>query len=192
MKLIAVWLSFFSAFFAHSQQPERVLTKRIILKTNTLSLLAQKPTISAEKFLNETISFELSFVQGEFNNLLFTDHYDYRGVLARAKKYFTRPDFGMVASYGAIYAGNLRRNIHTAGQTDNSGWFSYPSRDFSANSLRGGGSFGVTWITKSKIIVDGQTSLGYGRYLKINKSDPNTHSNGYLDIQLWLSIGYCF
>ncbi len=113
-----------------------------------LSLLAQKPTISAEKFFGETVSIELSFVQGEFNNLLFTDHYDYCGALARAKKYFNRPDFGMVASYGAIYAGILRRNIHTVGRTDNSGWFSYPSRDFSANSLRGGGSFGVTWIIK--------------------------------------------
>jgi hypothetical protein len=51
---------------------------------------------------------------------------------------------------------------------------------------------GFLRLTKNRIIVDGQASLGYGRYLKINKSDPNTYSNGYLDMQLWLSIGHCF
>jgi hypothetical protein len=41
-------------------------------------------------------------------------------------------------------------------------------------------------------VIDFQTSMGYGRYLNIDKQDPNTYANGYLDMQLWFSIGYCF
>jgi hypothetical protein len=123
---------------------------------------------------------------------LFSDHYDYHGFLIRAKKHFTDFDLENVSPYAALYFGNLKRTIQTAGRVDNSGWFGYPSRDFSANSIRGGGSLGLSYITKSKIIVDGLMSLGYGAYTKVYKPDVNRNSSGYLDTQLWLSIGYCF
>lgn len=186
--LLALGLSL-SAF---SQKTTRPLAKRIIVKTNLLSLIAQRPTITVENFFSNTFSTELSFVQGQFNNFLATDHYDYNGFLVRAKKHFIPLDFGRVSPYAALYIGNLKRNIQTTGWVDNSGWFGYPSRNFSANSIRGGGSFGLSCITKSKIIIDGLTSLGYGKYTKIYKPDVNRNRSGYFDAQIWLSVGYCF
>ena len=177
---------------AFSQETARPLTKRIIVKTNILSLIAQRPTITVEKAFSKTFSTEVSFVQGQFNNFLFTDHYDYNGFLVRAKKYFIDLDFGNVSPYTALYMGTLKRNIQTTGQVDNTGWFGYSSRDFSANSLRGGGSLGLSYISKNKIIIEGLASLGYGKYTKIYKPDVNRNPSGYLDAQIWLSIGYCF
>lgn len=168
------------------------MTKRIVVKTNLLSLVAQRPTVTIEKFFSNSFSTEVAFVQGQFNNFLFTDHYGYNGFLVRAKKYFTELEFGSLSPYAALYVGNLKRNIQTTGQVDNTGFWGYPSRDFSANSIRGGGSLGLSYLGKSKIIVDGLASLGYGRYMKVDKPDVNQNTTGYLDAQVWLSIGYCF
>ncbi len=171
----------------------RPLEKRILLKTNILSLIAQRPTISIEKAFSKTFSTEISFVQGEFNNFLFTDHYDYNGFLIRIKKYLETIEYSTINTYVAGYMGNLKRNIQTEGQSIGSaGYFGYPSRDFSSNTIRFGGSFGLLYVTKSRIVIDGQASLGYGRYLNIDKTDPSTYSNGFLDTQIWLSIGYSF
>lgn len=178
---------------AFSQETSRPLTKRVIVKANVLSLVAQRPTITVEKVFSTGFSAEVSFVQGQFNNFLVTDHYDYNGFLIRAKKYFRVLDFGSVSPYAAIYIGNLKRNMQTTGgQIGSGGWIGYPSHNFSANSLRGGGSLGLSYIGKSKIIVDGLMSLGYGTYTKVYKPDVNHHSSGYLDAQVWLSVGYCF
>jgi hypothetical protein len=180
------------AVCASSQETSRPLTKGIIVKTNLLSLVAQRPTFTIEKFFSNSFSAEVAFVQGQFNNFFFTDHYDYKGFLIRAKKYFTHTDFGKVSPYVALYAGNLKRTIQTTGQVDNTGFWGYPSRDFSANSIRGGGSLGLSYFTKSKFIVEGLISLGYGKYTKIYKPDLDRNSSGYLDAQIWLSVGYCF
>jgi hypothetical protein len=177
---------------AFSQKTSKPLTKRVIVKTNLLSIITHRPTITIEKIFTKTFGIEASFVQGEFNNFLLTDHYDYNGFLVRAKKYVNNIGYGKLSPYVAAYVGNLKRNIQTQGQTDNTGFFSYPSRDFMSNSIRFGGSFGLLYVTKGRIIIDQQTSLGYGRYLNLDKSNPSTYSNGYLDVQMWLSVGYCF
>jgi hypothetical protein len=177
---------------AYPQKTTRTLEKRIIVKSNILNLLAHRPTVSIEKAFSKSFSTEVSFVQGEFNNFLLTDHYDYKGFLLRAKKHFVNIRLGQVSPYTGIYIGNLKRNIQSEGYVDNTGFVSYPDRDFSANSIRGGGSLGLSYFTKSYFIFDTQSSLGYGRYLNIDKNDPNTYNMGYLDIQLWFSIGYCF
>ena len=193
MRHLLILIALSVTFSAFSQQTSRPLTKRVIVKTNLLSLVAQRPTVTVEKVFSSSFSAEVSFVQGQFNNFLFTDHYDYNGFLVRAKKYFTNLDFGSVNPYAAVYVGNLKRNIQTTGgQNGGSGWIGYPSRAFSANSVRGGGSLGLSYISKSKIIVDGLMSLGYGTYTKVYKLDVNRSSGGYLDAQVWLSIGYCF
>src|SRR5438034_1335129 len=96
-------------FFSLAQTTTRPLTRRVIVKTNVLSLIAQQPTISVEKAFSKTFSTELSFVQGQFNNILLTNHYDYQGFLIRAK------------------------NI---------------SRNFSANSIRTGGTLGLSYFSK--------------------------------------------
>lgn len=193
-------VSFFFSLFALllsvssiAQEPGRPLTKSVIVKTNLLSLIAQRPSFTLEKIFPNGYSAEFSFVQGQFNNILFTDHYDYNGFLIRAKKFLISPDFGKLSPYAAIYAGTLRRNIYsTGGQIGNNTWLNYPSRDFSANSIRGGGSLGLSYIAKNKMILDGQMSLGYGTYTKVYKPDINRKTSGYLDAQIWLSIGYCF
>jgi len=177
---------------AFAQETSRPLTKRVIVKTNVLSFLAQRPTVTIEKVFSNRFSAEVSFVQGQFNNFLFTDHYDYNGFLITAKKYFTDLEFGSLSPYAALYLGNLKRNIQTKGQVDNTGFWGYPSRDFYANSIRGGGSLGLSYFSKSNIIVDGHASLGYGTYTRIYNPDVNRNSTGYLDVQVWLSVGYCF
>jgi hypothetical protein len=45
---------------AFSQEKPKPLTKRIIVKTNLLSLIAQRPTITIEKAFTKTFSAELS------------------------------------------------------------------------------------------------------------------------------------
>ena len=71
--------------FIYTQSALKPLAKRVIVKSNVLSLIAKRPTLSIEKVFSNTFSTELSFVQGQFNNILFTDHYDYNGFLMRAK-----------------------------------------------------------------------------------------------------------
>jgi hypothetical protein len=192
MRFLVLLLFLFTAVAAFAQQAARPLTKPLMVKTNILSLIAQRPTLSVEKFFTGTFSAEASFVQGRFNNLFFTDHYNYSGFLLRAKKHLDAVDFATVNPYVGIYLGNLKRNIQTEGRSDRTGWFGYPSRDFSANSLRTGGSLGFSYITKRRFVMDMQGSLGYGRYLNLDKSNPNTYANGFLDMQIWFSLGYCF
>ena len=185
-------LALLATAFAYAQETTKPFTKRVIIKTNVLSLIAKQPTITVEKYFSQDFSTEVSFVQGTFNNFLLTDHYSYNGFLVRAKKHLDDIEFGNVNPYAALYIGNLRRTIQTKGQVDNSGYFGYPSRDFSANSIRGGGSLGISYFSNSRIVIDGLVSLGYGRYTKAYKSETNGKSSGYLDAQVWLSIGYCF
>lgn len=190
--IILTTLSTFAQVQGHETTSVRPLEKRLLIKSNVLSLVARRPTVSVEKLFPNRLSAELCFVQGQFNTILFTDHYHYSGFLVRLKKYSDDFSFGEVNPFLGGYIGNLTRNIETEGRTDNSGWFGYPSRYFSANSIRAGGTAGLTYFSKSKFVIEGLGSLGYGRYINLDKSDPDTYSNGYLDLQVWLSIGYSF
>lgn len=168
------------------------LDKKIIVKSNLLSLVAKRPTLSLEKVFKNRLSTELCYVQGEFNNILFTDHYHYSGFLLRIKKYANNFDVGKISPFIGGYAGNLKRNIYNKGWVDNSGFISFPSRNFSANSVRGGGTMGFSYISKKKWVLEGLAGLGYGRYINYDRHDPNTYMGGYLDMQTWFSVGYCF
>lgn len=175
-----------------SQDRHRPGQKRIMVKTNVLNLFARRPIVSVEKAFTSSFSTEVSFVQGEFNNILFTDHYDYHGILVRLKKYISPLTSGQVNPYLGMYIGNLIRNLESEGRTDNSGFFSYPGKHLKANSIRLGGTLGVAFFSKSNIVIDGQASLGFGKYFKYYSRDPNHYYSGYLDTQIWLSVGYCF
>lgn len=193
MKTLVIPFFFLMPFLLYGQETLKPLGNRWIVKTNVLSLIAKRPTISVERTFGNSFSVEGSFVQGKLNYILFTDHYEYQGFLLRAKKYFIDLDYQVIIPYGGIYAGNLHRSIRTTGQSlDDIGFFGYSSRKFSGHSIRGGGSFGLSYFTKSRINFDGQISLGYGRYLNLNWSDPNTYSKGHPDAQVWASMGYCF
>lgn len=176
------------ASFAHAQPTQ--LSKNVFVKTNLLNLIAKSPAITVEKLFTKTFSAELSFVQGRFDHFLFTDHYRYNGFLLRAKKYLSVPEYNQATPFAGIYIGNLKRDIQTPSFVDNTGWISYPSRDFSAHSIRGGATAGLTFVSRKRIVVESLVSLGLGRYVAYYKADKN--SKGYLDTQLWLSVGYCF
>ena len=179
-------LTLFVNTAALCQQTARPLTKRIMVKTNLLNLLAQKPTVSVEKVLGKNISAEVSYVQGAINNTLYTDHYDYKGWMLKVKKYLTdlRPGIGIPSV--SAYTGNLDRTIQRKR------WFGYPYRNFSSNSIRGGLSAGIIYFTRSRFVFEEQNGLGYGRYLNLDRPNANTYHTGYLDVHVWLSVGYCF
>lgn len=193
MKKMVITFFYLLPLLLYGQEPLKPLGNRWIIKTNVLSLIAKRPTISLERTFDNSFSLEASYTQGKFKNILFTDHYEYNGFLLRGKKYFANLDHENIIPYTGIYVGNLHRSIQTSGESlDRVGFFGYPSRQFSGHSIRGGGSFGLSYFTPSRINVDVQTSLGYGRYLNLDWSDPNTYSGGYPDMQVWASIGYCF
>ncbi|WP_170234230.1 DUF3575 domain-containing protein [Segetibacter aerophilus] len=173
-------------------QSTRPLTKRVMVKTNLLNAFFKRPTLSIEKALTSTVTLEGSFVQGTFENFILADHYDFNGFLLRTKKYFTELQYREVNRYAGVYLGTLKRNIVNQGTVNNTGFFGISSRDFHANSIRGGGSVGFAYFTKSNIVIDVQGSLGYGRYIHPKRLNPYDDAKGYIDVQVWLSVGYCF
>ena len=188
--LVAV--STFAQLKKENSLPVLPFENRLLIKTNVLSLVARRPTISFEKLLPNGFSAELCLVQGQFNNLLLTDHYDYSGFLLRLKKYSSRFVPGEANPFMGAYIGNLTRNIATEGGSDRTGWFSFPSRYFRGNSIRAGATVGLTYFTKGRLAIEGLGSMGYGRYLNLDALDPDTYSKGYFDLQVWLSVGYSF
>ncbi len=193
MRSFYLFVTLLSAITVFSQETRRPFPKEIILKSNLLSLLAQRPTFSIEKVLPGNFTAEVSFVQGQFNHILFTDHVDYKGYLLRVKKHFSDIKPGSASLYGGLYLGTLKRRIYTApGRFEIGNLYSSPGRDFSANSIRGGESLGCMYISKSRIVIDALISLGYGRYVKVYKTDSSHDPKAYLDAQVWLSVGYCF
>lgn len=180
-------------FLLFGQETSEHFGSKWIVKTNALNLIAKRPTVSIERTFGNSFSVEGSFVQGQFDNILLANHYEYYGYLLRAKKYFKDFDYQIIIPYSGIYVGNLHRSIKFNGVIwDNVGIFGLPSRKFQGHSIRGGGTFGLSYFTKSHINFDGQVSLGYGRYLNLDLSDPNTYSKGHPDVQLGASIGYNF
>lgn len=189
LKRIFFLLALITSLSAFSQSKDRPINKRIIVKSNLLNLVAGQPSVSAEKFFPNGFSAEFSYVQGTFDNFLFTDRYKYNGFLVRAKKYILDIEHGSGSPFIGVYFGNLTREIKTEGYTDNTGWFSFPTRNFKANSFRTGASIGYTYIFENKILLEAQTGLGYGAYPKSQRPE---NYKGYLDAQVWLSVGYCF
>ena len=185
MKYFLFILTFLFSNPSYSQETLRPLTKKIIVKTNVMNLLAKRPALTIEKVFSKRFSAEFSFVQGEVNDLLLTDHYEYIGVLFRAKKYMSDLDYGRLSPYAGLYIGSLKRDLQSDGVILSVDY----SRDFLANSIRAGGTLGFTYISYKKFVLDALVSLGYGKYVKYYKED--NLSNGYLDCQFWLSIGYC-
>ena len=165
----------------------------LIVKTNLLNLVAKRPTVSVEKTFSDLYGLEIAYTFGEIKNLGYRDYYYYDGFLLRAKKYI-RPikKHEANAFYGA-YFGNLNKTIVSHGTVDNTGFFSFgQDRDFSANSLRYGGTFGLSFIPKQHFLLEGLTGLGYGNYFNVQNNLNSKTPNGYFDFQLWLSIGYSF
>ncbi len=121
MKKLALTFCCYVPLLLYGQETPRSFENRWLVKTNVLSLLAKRPTVTIERTVGSSFSLEGSYSQGKFNNLLFTDHYEYKGFLLRAKKYFVDFDYEVMLPYAGIYTGNLHRSIRTKGQSlDNS------------------------------------------------------------------------
>jgi len=165
----------------------------IIVKTNVLNLIAKRPAFAIEKTFSDLYGLEFAYTSGEIKNLGYRDYLHYEGFLLRAKKYI-RPIKKREANafYGA-YLGNLNKNVISHREVDNTGFFSFGrDRDFTAGSLRYGGTFGVSFIPGKHFLLEGLTGLGYGDYYHVKNNLKNQLPGGYFDFQLWLSIGYSF
>lgn len=168
-------------------------TAGVIVKTNVLNLVMKRPTLSIEKTFSEKYGLELSYTSGEIKNIGNLDYYHYEGFLVRAKKYIKPIRKKEANAFYGAYFGNLDRKIITHGSVDRTGFFSWGrNRDFDANSLRYGGTFGVSFIPKKHFLIEGLTGLGYGDYYNVKSNLWNKPSGGYLDFQLWFSVGYTF
>lgn len=161
-----------------------------IVRSNVLSLAVRRPTLSLEKVFPDKVGVEVSMVQGEIRNFLLTDFYQYRGVLFRIKKYTDDFGVGELSPFWAGYFGTLWRDIHTEPRD---GWLGASvGRDFTSHSVRAGGNLGISYTTKSGISFESLAGLGYGRYLNLGKNNTDVQWKSYLDVQVWLSVGYRF
>lgn len=186
MKKVIISLLFgISALTSLSQ--ERV---GILVKTNVLNALAKRPAISVEKTFKDKYGLELSYTNGELN--LGRD-YKFNGFLLRAKIYTTPIKTNTLIPFYGLYIGNLNKQIVSKGFVDATGFFSYGStKNFEANSIRTGANAGFLFIPKKHFILEGTTALGYGKYFNAKNYISNPVPKGYLDFQLWLSVGYYF
>ncbi len=91
--------------------------------------------------------------------------------------------------------GNLNRRLRSEAKVLDKpvGLFGVGARDFYGQSARMGVNIGAQYLFTSRISLDGHVGVGYGKYYKqVDRINPSTKSDGYLDANLWLSISYCF
>jgi hypothetical protein len=87
------------------------VNKKLIVKTNILNIVANKPTLTLEGIINNKTSIELSFIQGEFKNKLYTDYYGFNGYILRGKSFYNNIKIKKINPYLGAYIGNLKRTI---------------------------------------------------------------------------------
>lgn len=179
----------------YAQEENLVPRRSIMIKTNLLNLLALRPTLTIEKPLSSHWSVGLSYVNGQFNRVLLTDHYQYDGFTIDTRYYFNELKYDSFSPYISMYVGNLNRRLRSDAKTLNEpvGLFGVGARDFYGQSVRTGVNIGGQYLFTNRISLDGHVGLGYGKYYKqFDRADPTARSDGYIDANLWLSIGYCF
>ncbi len=165
----------------------------LLIKTNVLNLVAKRPTIAVEKIFSNLYGLELAYSSGQIKNFVNLDDYQYEGFLLRAKKYIHPVKKREANAFYGAYFGSMNKRVVSHGTVDHTGFFSWGrDRDFKANSLRYGGTFGVSFIPGKHFLLEGLTGLGYGDYDHVQNNLQNKLPGGYFDFQLWLSIGYSF
>jgi len=165
----------------------------LIVKTNLLNLVAKRPGISIEKTFSNLYGLEIAYTFGEFKNISYRDYYHYDGFLFRAKKYIVPIRKREANAFYGVYFGDLNQTLISHRSYDETGIFSIGrDRDFTASSLRYGGTFGVSFIPKNHFLIEGLTGVGYGNYYNVRNNLKAKLPAGYFDLQLWLSIGYSF
>lgn len=81
MKYFILIVSFLLPALAFSQNASSSLTDRIIVKTNVLNVLANRPSITVEKIFSDYFSAEISYVNGQVRDVIYLDKYGYSGFL---------------------------------------------------------------------------------------------------------------
>lgn len=184
-KVILIMLLSIISFRIHSQDRPGLL-----VKTNVLNALAKRPAISVEKTFSDKYGLELSYTTGELN---WGRDYKFNGFLLRAKIYADDIETQSLIPFYGLYVGNLNKQIVSTGSVDNTGFFSIGrTLNFHANSFRTGANIGFLLIPKEHFFLEGTTALGYGKYFNVKNYISNPAPKGYLDFQLWFSLGYYF
>lgn len=178
---------FFCFLTIAAQSQERI---GLAVKTNVLNALAKRPGISIEKTFNDKYGLELSYTTGKLN---WGRDYEFYGFLLRAKIYSDKIESNAIIPFYGLYVGNLNKRIVSKASVDNTGFVSIGrNRNLEANSFRTGANIGFLFIPKKRFILEGTTALGYGRYFNMKNYISDAAPKGYLDFQLWLSVGYYF
>lgn len=163
----------------------------IYVKTNLLNLVAKRPSFSIEKTITQNYGLELSYTSGELN---WGRDYEYNGFLLRGKMYLYEIKQHEITPFFGIYAGNLNKKIiSNNAYVHPTGYLSFGNnRNFKANSIRSGINLGFLYIPTKRFLLETTTGLGYGKYFNVETYQGKDAPKGYLDFQLWLSIGYSF
>jgi hypothetical protein len=184
-KIVIIFISFLIIQTASSQEPVG-----INVKSNLSNLLAKKPSFSIEKTFRQRYGLELSYSSGELN---WGRDYKFSGFLLRGKMYAYKIKSKEITPFWGLYAGNLDKTIISNAEVDNTGFISIGrNRNFEANSVRSGVNVGFIYLPFKRLILETTTGLGYGKYFNIKNNLHQAAPKGYLDFQLWLSVGYTF
>ena len=184
-KIVIIFISFLIIQTASSQE------LGISVKSNLLNLLAKQPSFSIEKTFRQRYGLELSYSSGE---LSWGRDYKFSGFLLRGKVYAYDIEAKEITPFWGLYAGNLNKTIvSNNAYVHPTGFLSFGNnRNFKANSIRSGMNLGFLYLPTKRFLIETTTGLGYGKYFNLETFQDTAAPKGYLDFQLWLSVGYTF
>jgi len=185
-KNVIIFISFLIFQTASSQEPIG-----ISVKSNLLNLLAKQPSFSIEKTFRQRYGLELSYSSGELN---WGRDYKFSGFLLRGKMYAYDIEAKEITPFWGLYVGNLNKTIvSNNAYVHPTGFLSFGNnRNFKANSIRSGMNLGFLYLPTKRFLIETTTGLGYGKYFNLETFQDRAAPKGYLDFQLWLSVGYTF
>ncbi|WP_231424310.1 MULTISPECIES: DUF3575 domain-containing protein [Pedobacter] len=184
--VLTIFIALITIKTASSQEPAG-----ISVKTNLLNLVAKRPSFSIEKTFAQKYGLEVSYSSGELN---WGREYKYDGFLLRGKMYANKIESKEVTPFFGIYAGNLNKTIiSNNAYVHPTGFLSFGNnRNFKANSIRSGINLGFLYLPSKRFLLETTTGIGYGKYFNMKTFEGRDAPKGYLDFQLWLSVGYRF
>lgn len=162
---------------------------KLEIKTNLLNLVAVGPSVALEYKLKENKSVMFSVASGHL------DYGDFGGVTTYRTATF---EFRHYLYDNLVFIGPYLKNIDKRvfrKQFFMDGTIPFTigeNRDFAGNGLSIGASFGIKLVLMSKLNLDINSQLGYGRFYKMTDKYANLPSGNYLDARMGIWLGYCF
>jgi len=150
------------------------------INTNLLNLVAKGPSLSAEYRFSKKWIFQVYAASGtlntfnsyRYNTLIFDFKY------AFADNFYTSP-----------YIRYIEKNIYREGIVDNTGFFSFPGRDFKGNGVSIGQTIGMKTLSSKRFNLDTFVGVGYGGFVS-QLGDKN--GPGFFDIRVGVMTGINF